>query len=198
MDSALKEVLREERRRNDGKRHKEHDSRRSRNHEKERKERKDKKHHSRRSRSEPRRSTKHSSRSDSITTIKVHDSKEIQKDDGTERFMFVYEDSEGQIHTNMDSLPKVEDSTSKIFPVYVAGYNDNLSEEEIVYKDGQWSSSVENSWLDVINSQNNDNIEILTYEGEDIVVYNGKLFHCLRDLRAYLKGYGAEYLPIKN
>lgn len=112
--------------------------------------------------------------------------------DGKERFMFLYEDSEGKIHKDLNKL----ENEGKIFPVYFIGGNDNLNQEIITFRGDEWTSSEEeNSWLNVINS-NDENIIILPFDVEDVVVYNGRFFHCKDDLIEYIEREGCEYLDV--
>lgn len=117
-----------------------------------------------------------------------------------EKFMFVYEDGEGILHSDLNKVVLVEGGSIKIFPVYFSGHNDNLYEEVVTYTNGVLTPSEENrenSWLNVIRSSDPD-IEILQFDLEDVVVYNNRLFHCKDDLLDYLEAKGYEYLPISK
>lgn len=121
-----------------------------------------------------------------------------QEEEDVEQFMFVYEDDEGKLYTELTKLPPVNDKIAKIFPIFFTGGNENLTEEFIKYTEAKWlseSEEQENSWLNIINSTD-EKVKVLLYEGEDIVVYNDKFFHCEKDLLDYLEFYGAEVLPV--
>ena len=136
-----------------------------------------------RSRSEPRRRT-----SASIEITKP-------VDDGIEKFMFVYENSEGKLFSSLDKFSKKEGDKIKIFPVYVAGYQNNLTEEEVTFKKGKLVSEEEESWLSIIDSKD-PKISVLDFELSDVVASNGKLFHCEDDLIAYLTEEGGDVLKV--
>jgi hypothetical protein len=118
----------------------------------------------------------------------------------SEKFMFVYEDGEGNLHSDLNKVVLVEGGSIKIFPVYFSGHNDNLYEEVVTYTNGVLTPNEENrenSWLNVIRSSDPD-IEILPFDLEDVVVYNNRLFHCKDDLLDYLEAKGCEYLPVSK
>lgn len=120
------------------------------------------------------------------------------EDDGQLKFMFVYEDKSGNLFTDLNSIQKEDGDLIKIFPVYVSGHNDNLTEETLTYQNGELIPSEENketSWLTVIQ---NPEIEIIPFDIDQIVVYNNRLFHCEKDLLVYLEENGPEYLPVSN
>ena len=115
--------------------------------------------------------------------------------DKREKFMFIYEDEEGKLYTTVDKIGLIEDQSIKIFPVYFVGSNENLSEETVKYVDSKLTSETENSWLEIINSTD-ENMVIFDFDLDDIVVYNGKFFYSDGALIEYLKNFDAEYLPI--
>lgn len=187
MDSKLKEILKEERRRQETKR--EH-HRSDREHHKS-----DKEHHKHRSdrhRSKQTRSDKSKRKeSNSIEYVTVNTQSEIEK------FMFVYEDKDGNLFPKLESIPQEEDYVAKIFPVYVHGHNTNLTEEEITFKEGKWVPSnppedPEATWLNIKED------EMMFFEGTDVVVSNNLFFNSEDDLIDYIKDFGADYLPVKN
>lgn len=168
MDSKLKEILRDEKKKNERERHK--DKTKERERERERETEKD----------------------------KTKERNKIHVKDDIEKFMFVYEDKDGKLFTNLKSISVNEGDTVKIFPVYVKYWNDNLNEEEITYKDKRYIPSEENkdsSWLNIINDPKMIKVD---FDKEDAVVYNGKFFHCEKDLIEYIQIYGGEYLPISK
>lgn len=181
MESALKEILKEEKRRKDRK-------------DKSDKSRSDK---SRNDKSRNHRSEKRLSKSVEIvsknTPQNTPQNEEIQPADPS-KLMFVYEDKNGKLYKSLETIEKGEDDEIKIFPVYVHGYNDNLTEEIVTVKGGVLVSSVENSWLETIKDQT---YTVLPFDLENIVVYNGKLFHCVDDLLEYINSNGAEYLDVQ-
>ena len=129
----------------------------------------------------------------SVRQIVAHSSPEPV--DKREKFMFIYEDEEGKLYTTVDKIGLIEDQSIKIFPVYFVGSNENLSEETVKYVDSKLTSETENSWLEIINSTD-DNMVIFDFDLDDIVVYNGKFFYSDGALIEYLKNFDAEYLPI--
>ena len=198
MDSALKEILKEERRRKEngkdreknGKEHREKNGKEHRGkNERDRREKngKENEHHTRNKNERNERK-----RQDSVSIERIERIEKIEVVDEDIKFMFVYEDKNGELFSNIDRINKEDGDIIKIFPVYVHGYNDNLTEEEVTYKDGILvASNQEESWLTII-----DEYEILPFDISDIVVYNGTFFHCEKDLIEYLSQYGAEYLPV--
>ena len=189
MDSALKEILKEERKRKDKNRERREDKHHSDKH----REKNHNKHHSEKNRDKHREKNRHEKRreekeSDSIEIIKVEQIEE-------EKFMFLYEDKEGKLFPNLDLIAK--ESNVKIFPVYFHGHNTNLSEEEITFKDGKWTSVNEEAkedetWLTIKED------EILPFDLSDVVAYNNLFFHCVDDLFDYIKEFGADYLPVNK
>ena len=181
-DLVLKELLREERRRKSEKtREKSRDKGRDRSRDNPRD----------RPRSEkPERSDKAKRRS--------HRNKEGKREakvEDKEKFMFLYEDFDGNLHLD---LKNIESDTCKIFPVYFTGWNENLTEESITKVDGKWTSEYEDrSWLTVIFSEDK-NVSVEPFDMEDVAVYNGKFFHCQDDLIDYIKENGCDYLDISR
>ena len=216
MDASLKEILKEERRRREEK--KEREERRERTERKDKKERKER--NERRERKEKEGSERTERKSNrSVIKERVNRHKEIEnieerqepeemqvqqghegleeQEQGTLGFMFVYEDKDGNLFSSLDNLKK-EGETIKIFPVYVTGGNENLTEEQVTYSDGNFIPSEENketSWLKVISSTD---VSIISFDLEDIVVYNGKFFHCDKDLFEYMESNGLEYLSVSK
>lgn len=118
--------------------------------------------------------------------------------DTREKFMFVYEDEEGNLYTSISKITLSEEKSIKIFPVYFVGSNENLTEEVVKYIHSKLTPSEENTettWLSIINS-NDENIFVQDFDLEDIVVYNGKFFHCSDDLIYYINTFGCDYLSI--
>ena len=118
--------------------------------------------------------------------------------DGKFRCCFLYENMEGVIYNDLKKLTLKEGDTVKIFPVYLAGTNDNLNEEEVLFKNGKLTPSEENkesTWLTVINSTEPD-ILVIAFDLSDVVVYNNKFFHCIDDLYYWLQQEDAEYLAV--
>ena len=118
----------------------------------------------------------------------------------TEKFIFVYEDEAGVLYNDLQKIPLSEGNTVKIFPVYLSGHNENLTEEVVTFRDGKLSPMDENkdsSWLNVINSRD-ENIEILTFDLDQVVVYNNRFFHCQDDLYDHLEANGCEYISVKK
>ena len=115
-----------------------------------------------------------------------------------EKFMFVFEDEKGTLYSD---LGKVNTSGElKIFPVYVSGHNENLTEEIVTYSDGKWRASddnKENSWLNIIHSRD-ANVEVVPFNLDEVVVYNNRFFHCQDDLYDFLEDNGCEYLPVTH
>ena len=114
-------------------------------------------------------------------------------------FMFVFEDKKGELYNNINKITKDDKDEIKIFPVYFKGCDENLTEETVVYdlianKIVPLPENSETSWLNTLNDPKN---KIISVPIGDIIVYNGKLFHCLYDLYDYLEFYGAEVLPLK-
>ena len=194
MDSTLKEILKEERRRqerSDKERHRENKEHR---HEKRENKREDRHHRSEKDRH--RNKNRPKSRKEESASVEYVTVNTNQEPEGV-KFMFVYEDKEGVLFTKLDSIPKEEGDTAKIFPVYLHGHNTNLFEEEITFRDGNWTPSnppedPEATWLNITED------EILSFELSDVVVSNNLFFHCQDDLIDYIKEFGAEYLPVKN
>ena len=176
MDSALKDILREEKRRHNehGKSSKNHNNK----HKKSGKETSHRRH-------------KSENESKSIEFVKTESH---QKQDERIILMFLYEDNDGNLYRKLENISKKEGVEAKIFPVYVHGSHDNFTEEEIVFKNGKWTSTVENSWLECINKPEYNH---LTFDGDDVVVYNNKLFHCEGDMLEYIRDFGPEILKVK-
>ncbi len=108
------------------------------------------------------------------------------------KYMFIYEDDEGKLYTD---LSKIEKTEVKIFPVYISGGDSNLTEEIITKKESEWTSEVENSWLNIINDSS---IKKVPFDLEDVTVYNNQMFHCVDDLHDYLDLYGPDVLPVNK
>jgi len=222
MDSALKDILKEERRRREGREGREGRESRKEGRDGE-KRREDKRESRKEQRDDKRRDDKrerNKHKIDKPRNDKIRDDKRDNKFNGQKnrslkneesisieyvtantnqeiKFMFVYEDKEGILFTKLDSIPKEEGNTAKIFPVYLHGHNANLIEEEITFKDGKWISSnipedPDATWLNIVED------EILPFELSDVVVSNNLFFHCEDDLIDYIKEFGSEYLPVKN
>ena len=121
-----------------------------------------------------------------------------KQEDDKERFMFIYEDKDGKLYSDLNSVPK--EGEIKIFPVYVNGWNDNLIEEIVTFENGRWSPSEENkdtTWLSVIDSRD-PKILTVPFDLDDVVVYNGRFFHCEDDLLDYIQENGGEYLSVSK
>lgn len=118
--------------------------------------------------------------------------------DDKEIFMFIYEDIDGVLYNQLSNVEKKEKVT--IFPVYISGYNDNLTGEYIEWDGSKYKTTLEQeeqSWLNIIDSRDVD-IKINMYkELDQIIVFNDKFFNSKSDLHYYLENYGLEYLPIK-
>ena len=105
--------------------------------------------------------------------------------------MFLYENSNGELFKSLKSLNPQENETFVIFPVYI-GHNNNLNSEEIIWKDGKFSSSDPSSWLQIKSE------DILEFDLEYVLVNENKFFHCREDLIEYFKNNDGDYLPIKD
>jgi hypothetical protein len=104
-----------------------------------------------------------------------------------ERYMFVYED-DGKYYKDIKSIPVKEGKKIRIHPVYLEGYIGNMSSEEAVWseKDKKYKSlSEEGSWLDVIYSTDK-NIKVSHTDLDNVVLYEGYLYHCDGDLLSHL------------
>ena len=170
MDSALKEMLKEERRRKSEKDKRSHKS------------------------DKPERSDR-SERVDRSERSEKNEKVE-QIDTTPEKFIFVYEDKNGEIFSTLDKIDKSDGDVIKIFPVYITNGNENLTEEEITVRNGKYVPSEENkdsSWLSIIGTSDTSIFDL-----SDIVVYNGRFFHCEKDLIEYIHTNGAEYLSINK
>jgi len=198
-DAVLKELLKEEKYR----RSKSDKSRRDHRKEGERKERvrrsdkRDKEEHRERDHRKDR-TRHHRSKSEGSSVKKEIAQPSPEPIDTREKFMFIYEDEEGNLYTSIDKITLSEGKSIKIFPVYFVGSNENLTEEIVKYIDSKLTpleENIETSWLSIINS-NDENIFLQEFNLEDIVVYNGKFFHCSDDLIYYLNTFGCEYLSI--
>lgn len=198
-DKVLKELLKEKNRksksnRDKGRSHKERDYKDRDNKERDHKHRDHKERdHKSSSHKSKNRHYRSKSEGDSVRQIVAQSSPEPV--DKRKKFMFIYEDEEGKLYTAVDKIGLIEDQSIKIFPVYFVGSNENLSEETVKYVDSKLTSETENSWLEIINSTD-DNIVIFDFDLDDIVVYNGKFFYSDGALIEYLKNFDAEYLPI--
>jgi hypothetical protein len=124
-------------------------------------------------------------------------------DDGTDKFLFVYEDKTDKIYADLNKVPKGEGDTVKIFPVFFTGCNENLNEEIVVCKSGNWTPQEENkdsSWLSIINKNGQKldgrEIKVLPFEPDQIAVYNGSFFHCVDDIQDYLELYGPDVMDV--
>lgn len=196
-DKVLKELLKEERRRSkshQGRDHKDSDK----NHHKDRshKDKKDKSHKERDHKSSHKHKSRHhrsKSEGSSVTQVVAQPSPEPV--DEREKFMFVYEDEEGKLYTKIDEMGLTEGQKVKIFPVYFKGGNENLAEETVTYVDSKLTSEVENSWLEIIHSTD-ENLVIFEFDLTDIAVSNGKFFYTDGALIDYITEFDAEYLPI--
>ena len=118
----------------------------------------------------------------------------------TEKFIFVYEDEAGGIYNDLGKMTLGEGNTVKIFPVYLSGHNENLTEEVVTFRDGKLTPMDENresTWLNVIGSRD-PNIDILPFDLDQVVVYNNRFFHCQDDLFDHLEANGCEYISVKK
>ena len=175
---------------------KERGDRERRDKEKKDKERKDKERRDRERKDKERRDKEKGDRERKYKEKMIQPENENHPEDDKEHFMFVYEDVDGILYNQIHKIVKRENVT--IFPVYISGYNDNLNGEVVKFEGGKYITTLdepETSWLKIVDSKDN-NIKIHTYDEPDIVVYNGKFFHCNDDLTYYLVNYGAEYLPV--
>lgn len=182
-DKVLKELLKEERRR----------SKSDKNHHKDRKDRHKERDH--KSSSHKHRSKHHRSKSEGSSVAQVVAQPSPEPVDDREKFMFVYEDEAGKLYTQVEQMGLTEGQKIKIFPVYFKGGNENLSEETLTYVDSKLTSDVENSWLEIIHSTD-ENIVIFEFDLTDIAVCNGKFFYTDGALIDYITQFDAEYLPI--
>ena len=193
MDSALKQILKDEKKRKE-----ERDSK------SDKKERKEKKEH-KSEKSDHRSEHKHKSEKPKSELKQIDLPPLVAEPLTTEfhenetlKFIFVFEDSEGNLFNNLDSNKKVENSKVVIFPCYLTGQNENLNEEEVTFTNGKFVPNEENkdnTWLSVITS---DEYEVMEFDLEEIVVYNNKFYHCVDDLIEYIQTNGAEYLPVSK
>lgn len=175
-------------------------------HEKEERERKEREEY--RMRKEKEREAKAKEKKEELEKGKeeMEEQREEQKEDphanlgiDENTFMFVFEDKKGELYNNINKITKDDKDEIKIFPVYFKGCDENLTEETVVYdlianKIVPLPENAETSWLNTLNDNKN---KIISVPIGDIIVYNGKLFHCLYDLYDYLEFYGAEVLPLK-
>jgi len=209
-DKVLKELLREEKKRREMKDRSNNDKSkdRSNNDRTKHSSRRSKSEDSRRNKNRSKERTRSKERSQRRSKIREESveisvpkkeisSKEKEVDlrevDSVEKFMFLYEDGEGKLYKSLDKI----ENEATIFPVYFEGENDNLTPEVITYRENKWTPSEENketSWLNIINSKET----ILDFDEKDVVVYNGKFFHCQDDLVYYLNEYGCEYLDVNE
>ena len=128
----------------------------------------------------------------------VEPSVEIVPVSTVEKFMFVFEDEKGTLYSDLGKANT--GGELKIFPVYVSGHNENLTEEIVTYSDGKWRPSdvnKENSWLNIIHSRD-PNVEVVPFNLDEVVVYNNRFFHCQDDLYDFLEDNGCEYLPVSH
>lgn len=190
MDTALRDILREEKRRQKSRKDQPKSSNNNKQHSKPRSKERSSNHKSSKSH------RRHKSENDS-KSIEFIPQKATQTQTHNEPvenvLMFLYEDSEGKLHRDLDSIEKVEGATAKIFPVYVHGSHDNFTEEEIVYRE-KWTSETEGSWLEWMT---NPEFKLTPFEGEQVVIYNDKLFHCEGDLLEYLQEFGPEVMSVE-
>lgn len=124
---------------------------------------------------------------------------EVPQDDN-DYFVFVYEDKDAHIYTNLFEINSEDGEEINIFPVYFTGGNENLNGETIVWsvQESKYVTKLENpeeSWLNIIRSTD-EKTKVNIYDGQDIIVYNDKFFYSQQDLYDYLEAYGAEVLPI--
>jgi len=208
-DKVLKELLKEKNRksksnRDKGRSHKERDHKHHDHKERDHKERdhkerdhkeRDHKERDHKSSSHKSKNRHHRSKSEGSSVRQIVTQSSPEPVDKREKFMFIYEDEEGKLYTTVDKIGLIEDQSIKIFPVYFVGSNENLSEETVKYVDSKLTSETENSWLEIINSTD-ENMVIFDFDLDDIVVYNGKFFYSDGALIEYLKNFDAEYLPI--
>ncbi len=203
-DKVLKELLKEKNRksksnRDKGRSHKERDHKHHDHKERDHKERdhkeRDHKERDHKSSSHKSKNRHHRSKSEGSSVRQIVAQSSPEPVDKREKFMFIYEDEEGKLYTTVDKIGLIENQSIKIFPVYFVGSNENLSEETVKYVDSKLTSETENSWLEIINSTD-ENMVIFDFDLDDIVVYNGKFFYSDGALIEYLKNFDAEYLPI--
>ena len=115
-----------------------------------------------------------------------------------EKFIFIFEDDEGVLYTDISKINLNEGDTVKIFPVYLSGHNSNLTEEVVTFTDGRLVPVEENketTWLNIIQSRD-PAIEILLFELDRVVLYNNRFFHCQDDLAEYILNNGCDYISI--
>lgn len=119
---------------------------------------------------------------------------------GKQKFMFIFEDSDGTLYSSLSSIIKDEGKKVKIFPVYIAGHTENTSEEEIEYKNGRYvphEDNQESSWLQILEKVPEGG-ELVTCDLDDIVVFNNLFYYTLDDFYHYLENSGADYLPVRH
>ena len=126
-------------------------------------------------------------------------------DDGIDRFLFIFEDNNDKLYDSLEKIEKIEGIKARIFPVFFTGCNDNLTEETVTFIDGNWTPDEENketSWLNIIKNNgqkiNDRQIEIITFEPNEIVIYNNNFFHCIDDILDYLQLYGPDVMPVNH
>jgi hypothetical protein len=217
MDSALKELVREERRRRSERNEKDRNERDK--HRKDDGRDNDRHHHrSRKDRSEKKERKDKPDKNEKPDKIAISESVVITETDPAETvtntemketnkaeilpipntFMFLYEDNAGNLFNSLNKIETIENNKIKIFPVYFSGYENSMSSEEITFISGKWTPTEENkesSWLNIINDTSGDNT-ILPFDFSEIVLYNGNLFHCEDDLYDYIELYGADVLNV--
>jgi len=98
----------------------------------------------------------------------------------------------------MDKITPVNGTKITIYPVIFTGCNPNVFREDVIYnsEEGKYKATLpDQSWLQVIYDKD-ENMEILPFESEEIVVYKDMYFHCAQDLIDYIYDVGAEYVSI--
>jgi len=136
----------------------------------------------------------------SVATSSLMTSQVTLPENTKQKFMFVFEDTDGMLYSSLSSIIKDEGKKVKIFPVYIAGHTENTSEEEIEYKDGKYvphEDNQESSWLQILEKVPEDG-ELVTCDLDDIVVFNNLFYYTLDDFYHYLENSGADYLPVKH
>ena len=94
---------------------------------------------------------------------------------GTRGFVFIYE-SEGKFYSELDKIEKTDGKVVIIHPVYYSGYDNTMTSETIVFKDGEYvSESSDGSWLDTIKQYPDI---IFTMDNEEAIYHDGEYFHC--------------------
>jgi hypothetical protein len=187
-EKTLRNLLKEEKRRERERVERKEDKRDPRKEDK----REDKREHRRK---EDRREDKREDKREHRREQKEKESIErVEIEDDLERFMFLFEDSEGKLYSDLN---KIEKGEVKIFPVYVSKGNTNFNEEIITYSDNNWTTKEDNTWLSVINSED-PKIKVLPFDLEDVVVYNNQFYHCIDDFIDYVTSFGPDVLPVNK